>query len=740
MKVSRRDFLKGSSAAMLSLAATSLVGCSSTADCPTPEVIENNKGCNGIQELEMIPAAYINPQDESYRSNTKELKTLFSPITIGCVTSSHRMIKSAAGSATYLAGYTDELFNYYVNMAKGGVEFIYVEGEAFVLDPTTGRYSDEAMAFGKKLVNECAKYNTKLGYQWAQFGMGENEMTVDQIHAIQASGLAIAKCLKEMGFVALEINAAGFNMGEHFLSRFHNTRTDEYGYATIANRARFVTEIIEMIKKEVKDFNVQILIDCIEENDNIANNPTLFTLDSDVTNPKMKCTTLAEGIALAKKFEEAGADSMHLRLGPQGHHVAQFGSDLYWLLNGVEGVSGFGTQFDFKKHWEGLLIGNTSGCGNLLNVAAKYKEALTIPCGAVTYMDPAHAPDFFETALEEGKVDFFMMTRPLTVDFEYVNKLRAGKFDEIAPCTRCLHCHIGSNEANAAFGYCRVNALTQRVMRSNGPATYELPPIEKVKNVMVVGAGPAGMEAARIAAERGHNVTLYEKRAAVGGLLDFAEAVKGKHENLSDLKNYLKHQCELRGVNIVTGTEVTVDLINKEAPDAVVVATGGLRAPLTIETDGSSPIIDIEQAMFTEMGENVVVYGSNAQAFDMALWLVVHKKHVTMVTPSNLNELDMQQSQHQKRMMTTALYSLGFNSFPTASIKSVKNNVLTFHSNDNDVDYEIACDAIVNCADMLPNNTLEGISGIETYTIGDAKEPFNIALAIRSGNDIGRSL
>ncbi len=551
----------------------------------------------------------------------------------------------------------------------------------------------------------------------------------------------VAKGLQQMGFDCVELNCAGFNMPAHFLSRFHNTRTDEYGIGSIENRARFITEIIEGVKKECgPDFNMQILINCIEENDNISNNPTMMTLDSAVTTPHTLAMTMEEGIAAAKLFEQAGCDSMHLRLGPLGHHVAQFGADLYFILNGIEGCTGFGTQYDFSKNWQGMLIGNTSGCGIGLNVAAEYKKALSIPCGVVTYNDPAHAPDFFEQALEDGKADFFLMTRPLTVDMEYVNKLKEGRIDEIAPCTRCLHCHIGSNEANAQMAYCRVNALTQRVMREGGPATYELEPAATPKKVMVIGGGPAGMEAARIAAARGHNVTLYEKRGALGFMLDFAASVKGPHENLADLKNYLIRQLELNGVEVKTGTEVTQELINSEAPDAVILAAGGLRDTLTVDGDGSAPVVEMDNFMFTEMGDNVIVYGSNAQAFDAALWLTVHKKNVTIVTPNPASEFDMQQSQHAMRMMTTALYALGVKSYPQSAIKTVSGNVATL-TLDSGVEMNIKCDAIVNGADMLPNTSLvDGIDCKEVYTIGDCANPFNIALAIRGGNDAGRAV
>jgi 2,4-dienoyl-CoA reductase-like NADH-dependent reductase (Old Yellow Enzyme family)/thioredoxin reductase len=698
---------------------------------------------------DLIAAAYLNPQDYDYRQNTTDFKTLLSPIKIGSIESSHRMIKSAAGSAAYLAGPTDELLQYYVNFAKGGVEFIWVENIPFFEDgidfatmqpvPVTA----EGLAFAKKLVDECGALGAKLGYQWAPFGMPVGDMPKEQIAATQAAGVKIAKDLQSCGFVALEINAAGFNQGEQFLSRFHNTRTDEYGAGTLENRARFCTEVIQQIKAACgNDFAVQMLIDCIEENDNLTNDATLATLDNMVTEPHNKVTTIEEGIGFAKLFEAAGCDSLHLRLGPLGNHPCQFGSDLYFILNGIEGASGYGTQWDFKRHWQGQIVADHSGAGMLIDVIARYKEAVSIPCGTVTYMDPAHAPDFFEQALADGKVDFYIMNRPLTVDTEYVNKLREGRIDEIAPCTRCLHCHIGSNEGNREFGYCRVNALTQRVMsgKPGTPATYELPLAATPKKVMVIGGGPGGMEAARIAAARGHTVTLYEKTGALGGKLEFASRVKGPHENLDDLKAYLIRQLEINGVTVVTDKEVDAAFIDSEAPDAVILAAGGLAGEVGVEGSASVPVIDFNSFETTDMGENVVVFGSNAQAWDCALWLTVHKKNVNIVTPNPNIELDKQQSQHAQRFITTALYALGVKAWPGSTITSVGDGEVTI-ATDYGTEVTLAADAIVNAADLLPNKSLlDGISVAETYAIGDCNEPYNIALAIRGGNDAGRAV
>lgn len=736
--VSRRSFLRGAGLAAVGagLAGASLTGC---APQPTTAATGNElASTGGASDSDVIYQALVNPQDYDYRQDTTDFATLFSPWKLGTLEIKNRMVKSAAGSATYLAGYTDELRQYYVNFAQGGAGMIWMEGEAFAMPADGSAVPNETVEFFINLTDELKSYGAHVGFQWAPFGIAPSELTVEAIKGTEAAGAALAAQLQTMGFEAMEINAAGFNQGEQFLSRFHNDRDDEYGAGSIENRARFVVECIQEIKKICgEDFAVQVLIDLAEESDNLTNNPTLMDMDCDLTKPYSKTTTVDEGIALAQQFEAAGADSMHLRLGPLSNHPCQFGSDLYFIVNGIEGATGFGTQFDFSRHFGGELIGNHSGAGMTLNMVARYKEALSIPCGAVTYMDPAHAPDFFEEALASGKVDFYMMTRPLTVDPEYVNKLAEGRADEIMPCTRCFHCHIGSNEMNAAMGYCRVNALTQRVMREGGPSAYELELAPTPKKVLVAGGGPGGMEAARIAALRGHEVILCEKKGSLGGLLSFASQIKGPHENLDDYRAYLERQCELAGVDVRCGTEVTADLVASEAPDALVLACGGVRDSLSVSGGNVMPI---ENYMNVE-GDNVIVWGSNAQAFDMALWMTVHKKNVAIVTPSGVDELDMQQSQHAQRFMTTSLYALGVRPYTHATIASVADGVATVHSDDMGCDVHIPCDAIIDAADMLPNDgLLSQVSVAETYAVGDCASPFNIAMAVRAGNDAGRAI
>lgn len=735
MNISRRDFLKGSVAGAVGLAVAGFVP-----DAAPTAHAEDAPADVKVQEV----IAKLNPQDYDYRSTDTDLSHVFSPWQLGNIKLNHRMVKSAAGSDT--GANPDEFLAYYEDFANGGVEMIWVEDfvELYNNFKNPRKIAKENVPL-KELADRLHAKGAHVGYQLSCMGQkfsgfdpataaqydsahAEN-LTLDEIHMLQEDFIAGAVYLKEQGFDAVEINAAGNNIGQAFFSRMRNARDDEYGPQSFENRARFVSEIIQGIKKECgDDFIVQVLINVIEENDVEMGDSTLST-------------TVEENCEICKMLEAAGANSLHLRLGPLGRHICQFASELYFTGCGIEGTTGYGTQFDFSRHWQGKLIANHSGCGLLLNIVQEVKQAVSIPCGGVTYMDPAHAPKFFDDAIAEGKLDFMMMTRALCCEPQYVNKLREGKLDEIAPCTRCLHCHFDYDEDGKVYEHCRVNATTQRAYREAMPEGPIPLPADGNKKVMVVGGGPGGLEAARIAAERGYDVTLYEKNGYLGGLLPFANEIKGPHENLADLLAYLKRQQELKGVKVVTGKEVDTDFIKAEAPDVVILAVGGVRDTLGLESTAGTKVISIADVVnASKVGDEITIVGGNCQAVDMAQYLNAHGKHVTIVSPESRDKLDKGQSSWVKTFTLPMLYTRGTRLWPNAAIVAVGDGTVTIHG-ETGVDMTIACDTVIEAMDMLPNTSLaEGLDGIDVYCVGDCARPWNIAEAIASGNLTARKI
>lgn len=687
-------------------------------------------------------SAGLNPQNFDYTGNSISdfTKTaLFSEWKLGPLTLHHRMVKSAAFQLAFLNNNPKEYISYYENFAKGGVEMIWVENFANLMPMTATPMKKDFSAYDVKgLLKAIHDAGAYAGYQFDTMGspIGPlvytgsfiDKITTEEVKKIQKGIIGAAKTLHDAGFDAFELNSAANNVGQSFLSRARNNRTDEYGAQSMENRTRFASEIIQGIKKACgKDFVVQVLINGIEENDQNLGDNSLYN-------------SVEEVKEIAKRLEAAGADSLHVRLGPCGQHIAQFASDLYFSPRGIEGATGFGGQFDFSRHFQGKAIGSHSGCGMMLDIAAEIKSAVSIPVGTVTYMDPAHAPDFFESALKDGKVDFLIMNRPLCVDPEYVNKLREGRIDEIAPCTRCMHCFFDPDKEGKLMEHCRVNTTTHRAFNEQMPEGYDPLPANGKKNVMVVGAGPAGLEAARIAAQRGYTVTLYEKSSAVGGLLSFANAVKGPHENLEALRKYLERQQEVRGVKVVTGKEVDAAFIKEQNPNVVILAVGGKRDKLGLSGTKGTAIVSVDDVLGANIGDNVTVVGSNCQAVDTALYLMSLGKKVTIVTPDPIKDFEKGHSANVKGFIETAIFARGTRVWPSASVTAVGNGEITIHS-EADVDVVIKCDTIIEAMDMLPNTgILDGISGIEAYAVGDCKDPWNIAEAITAGNLTARKI
>ena len=760
--VSRRDFLQGAGVLGVGVLGAGLVGCAQNGE-PAPEEAPEEEVPAEEAPSETEPeapkaaaapdgdnprtaSARLNPQDFDFRSNTTDFATLFSPFQLGKFTIPNRMVKSAAGSNTMPLG-MDAVVDYYANIAKGGVGWLWVENFTSLLPDYKNFDKEDLDDYDiPRLVQAIHDAGAHCGYQFDTMSMGLFEgfggavglgpghpetMEKEEILWFEDQVIKGAKRLKDIGFDGFELNSAGNNLPRCFMSRTTNKREDEFGPQTFENRCRLITDIVKGIKEECgEDFVVQVLINCIEENDEQIGDNSL-------------CSSVAETAEMAKIIEAAGADSLHVRLGPLGLHLGQFLGDGYFDGYGIEGTTSYGTQFDFQRHFEGKLIANHSGCGATLDIAAEIKKAVSIPVGTVTYMDPAHAPDFFENALKEGKVDFLMMNRPFECDPEYVTKLQEGRIDEIRPCTRCLHCL--ATGGGTAPTMCRVNACYCRAYGEEMPEGYEPLPAETPKKVMVIGAGPAGLEAARVAAQRGHTVTVYDKKGSIGGTLNFAVMAKGPHQNLEDLKAYFAKQLELLGVEVVLDQEVDAAFVKEQAPDVVVVATGGIRPELGLAGTAGTQVVQIEE-MFGELGDDICIVGANEQAFDCAQYLNAKGKHTIMVFPDPIEELGKGQSGNTLMYCKPMLFTLGTRVFPMAEIAAIGDGEITI-KNEVGIEETVKCDAVIQAMDVLGNHAIvDELDGIECYVVGDANDPWingtqgNIAFAIGQGNLAARQI
>lgn len=744
MDITRRSFIGAATAAGLGsiVALGGLTGC----------IPQNGKAAPEEDDESTIArndASALNPQDASYASHSGDCAALFEPLQMGSITLRNRIVKSPAGSDTWAPegdALNDNFLDYYENFAKGGASLVFVESsisKMMAVKPleqvATGWLLDDMSAIPQLMAPVTERIHRHDAYAGFQIGMGMlaedttviNDMTPENLAWLQGLIVELATQLKAAGFDVVELHCAATQILKYMTVSRTNARTDQYGADTLENRTRFICETIKGIKEACgQEYPVQILMDAVEENDADLGDSDGFL-------------TLEESIADARAFEAAGADTFYLRLSVPGRHIAQFAPDLMFSGYQCEGMTGFGTRADFSQHFGGTVNGQYSGCAMLLKAAAAFKKNLKATVSCAGYMDPRTAPDLMNDAVARGEIDYLMITRPLTVDPELPNKLKEGRRDEIAPCCRCMHCHAKGGPAQYASDgkeYCRVNAVTQRAYTDEMPEGYALPSAEQPKRIMVVGGGPAGMEAARIAAQRGHAVSLYEKKNSLGGLMSTAHVFKGDHERLGDLIDYLAHQQEVSGVEVITGTEVDAETVKQVNPDAVVVAVGGVRESHLEPTNGVN-VVGVDDLVGTETGESVVICGAGAQAVDCALFLLAQGKKVQMVHEGEKEIIDKEQSMWVRAFVIPHLYGQGVKIWNNAKIGNVVNEGLSITTASGE-EKTLACQTVLECYDMVPNRKLanELSTSFEVIAVGDCESPFDIAQAIKAGNLAARSL
>lgn len=705
-----------------------------------------------IQALGLtLPAAaassVLNPQEAGFDSFESDLGEVFSPIQLGSMTIRNRTIKSA-GSGPWADRNKDKIpvsTELYGTMAKNGVGLILFAGGVLSgvpvfpddLEVKEGTV-EEGLAKAEPLITAIHEGGAKVGYQMF-FGGGNpvvpdsviNETPVEELDAfIDRVGTA-AERAKSIGIDCIEVKGASADALNGFLTRRVNRREDEYGPQSIENRTRLFRRMIEKIKEvNGADFPVGALINGVEENDASLGDNELFL-------------TIEETKEIAKALVEAGADWIQVRVGANGQEMNIWAPDVQHIVKDADGLTGYGTMFDYSQHFEGMLDGSHSGFASFLPMVKAIKEAVDVPVGCAAYMDLRVGPDYLNQAIADGALDLIYMNRPLNCDPELVRKMEEGKREDVRPCMKCMHCHDSIGTGRKVPSSCRMNAASYNSLTDTMPEGATPLPAENPRKVMVIGAGPAGMEAARVAAERGHSVSLYDNSDKLGGLVHFARGVKGNHERFDDYFTYIAHQLDKNGVDVHLFKRVDTAFVKEENPDAVIVAVGGKRVSRFSGTD-ATPVFTPEQAFGGEskLGDTVAILGAGVQAVDFAAYLVTMGKKVVMIHEDSADNIDKGQSGWFKTYTLAYLRAKGTKIWSSAEILGLEDGGVKFVT---EAGYEktIKVDSVVEFYNMVPNTELAEeleAAGFEVYSVGDCADPHNIQRAVLNGNLTARKI
>ncbi len=624
------------------------------------------------------------------------LKELFSPMTIGTLKLKNRIVMPAGGlkMADLDGGVTSSNIDHYVERAKGGVGLIIVGTLAIVARPGSGSmtiHSDEMIPGLSELAELIQEWGAMAAAQIVDIGgavnevgtlmpQGANELSVREINGIVEGFAAGAVRAKAAGFNAVEIHGAHGYLIAQFLSPLTNHRNDEYG-GDVARRAAFPLAIVERIREEVgKDF------------------PLLFRLSADEYIPGG--VTLEQAKITARLLEGAGVNILNVTAGKRPESF----------------------------EWSVQPMVMPPGC--IIDLARAMKETVKIPViGVGRINDPILANQI----IAEKKADLVAMGRALIADPELPKKAFEGRYEDIRKCVACMVCHQRTLQIRRPR--CMVNAAI-------GRRDFAIRKTEKAKRILIAGAGPAGLEAARVLAMRGHSVILCEKTDQLGGQIPLA-AMPPHKEELDNIVPYLRTQLRKLGVEIRLGTPVTAELASILKPDAVVVAIGGQPVRPQIPGIDNGNVLTAQELLRNncDVAGTVVVIGGGFIGCEVAEFLAEKGKQVMIVEV--LGQL-AQNAMHPflRKLLLRRISTLGVKSFCDSTVAEIRPESVFIKPKSGDP-FEQAADTVVLSVGCVCNSGLRAElqdQFTEVYEIGECSSEAGITRAISDGARIGRTI